>query len=528
MRHPVRSVLAGALAATLALSLGACSQTGGQAGGAGSGDEARDTFVYARSAAVTSFDLWTEITANNAFAIDKVFEPLLSFDKDGKIIDWLTKSHDVSADGLTYTFVLKDGLKFSDGSEVTADDVVFSINEHLNEKDAALPLDADIASVTAKDKTTVEVKLNAPDTPLLAEFANFSNGIVPKDFGGATEEEFFKNPVGTGPWTVEKWDPSGDLSFAANKHYWGKTSGAIKHLEYKFIEDGTQAVNQLKTGQVDGIENPASESLEELGADGAQTKVLSNGSWVTEQLFFNTKDEHFADVHVRRALALALDRDAVTKAVSFGHAVTANAVVPSAIRYSGQKTVKALAAGGADLNAAKKELAQSKYADGFATKILIPSGDNARKQTAQLFQSAAKELGIDVTIDAADSATFRDRFKKFDYAIMLNSSQADYPDADSIVSFLADPDGFSNSYWTGYSNPKVTAALKQARTVADGDERGKLYEDIQQTLADEVPYIPLYSPDIVKAVRSDVQGLEVLPNDSVRFQNVTFGDAAAK
>ena len=520
--HVAKTVLSGFIAATLSIGLAACSQSGGQNASAGGADgKTQTTFTYARPAAVTSLDLWTEITSNNAFAIDKVFEPLLSFDKNGNIIDWLTDSHQVSDDGLTYTFTLKDGLKFSDGSDVTADDVVFSINQHLNEKDAALPLDADVASVTAKDAKTVEVRLNAPDTPLLAEFANFSNGIVPKDFGGKSADEFFKNPVGTGPFVVDQWDPSGDLTFKANEHYWAGKPKLTK-LTYKLVEDGTQAVNQLKTGEVDGIESPAPESLEELGASGAQTKVLDNSSWVTAQLFFNTRDEHFADVHVRRALALALDRDAVTKAVSFGHAVTANAVVPKAIRYSGQDSVKPLAAKGADVDAAKKELAQSKFADGFTTKILIPSGNNEYKQDAQLFQSAAKELGITVDIDAVDMATFRDRFKKYDYSIMINSSQADYPDADSIISFLADPNGFSNSYWTGYSNDDVTAKIKQARTTADGDERGKLYEQIQQTLADEVPYIPLYSPDIVKAVRSNVQGLEVLPNDSVRFQNVTF------
>ncbi|MBT1173204.1 ABC transporter substrate-binding protein [Bifidobacterium sp. MA2] len=523
LKKGLRGALAAGIAAVLALSLAACSQTGGQTtsatGESGANGQSQTTFTYARSAAVTSFNLWTEITSNNAFAIDKVFEPLVSFDKDGKIIDWLAKSHKISDDGLTYTFTLRDGLKFSDGTDVTAADAVFSIKQHQAEKDAALPLTADIASVDAPDDKTVEIKLNSAYTPLLAELANFSNGIVPKDFGGKSESAFFKNPVGTGPFVVSKWDKSGDLTFAKNKNYWQQGKPGIDKLVYKVVEDGTQAVNQLKTGEVDGIESPALENIDEL-ADGADTKIETTGSWVTDELFFNTADEHFSDVHVRRALAYALNRDDVTKAVTFGHAVTANTVLPKAIRYSTQDSIKPL---NNDQAKAKSELEQSKYPQGFSAKILVPSGNNAYQQTAQLLQSAAAKIGVKLDIDSVDMATFRSRFKAFDYQIMINSAQADYPDADSIIDFQADPDGFSKSYWTSYSNDEVTKELKQAQVTPDGDERAALYEKIQQTLADEVPYIPLYSSDIVKAVRKNVNGLEVLPNDSVRFQDVTLG-----
>ncbi|KAA8815172.1 ABC transporter substrate-binding protein [Bifidobacterium callitrichos] len=522
----LRSALAAGLAAVLALSLAACSQTGGttassdaDANASGSNASAQTTFTYARAASVTSLNLWTEITANNAFAIDKVFEPLVSFDKDGKIIDWLAESHKISDDGLTYTFTLRDGLKFSDGSDVTAADAVFSIKQHQAEKDAALPLTADIASVDAPDDHTVEIKLNSPYTPLLAELANFSNGIVPKDFGGKSEDDFFKNPVGTGPFVVSDWDKSGDLTFTKNKHYWQEGKPGIDKLVYKVVEDGTQAVNQLKTGEVDGIESPALENLDEL-ENGADTKVETAGSWVTHTFFFNTKDEHFADVHVRRALAYALSREDVTKAVSFGHATAAKTVLPKAIEYSTQDSIKPV---DNDLDKAKAELAESKFPQGFSAKILLASGNNAYSQAVQLLQSAAAKIGVKLDIDSVDIATFRSRFKAYDYQIMINSAQADYPDADSIIDFQADPDGFSKSYWTSYSNDEVTKELKQAQVTPDGSERAGLYKKIQQTLADEVPYIPLYSPDIVKAVRKNVSGLEVLPNDSVRFQDVKIG-----
>src|SRR5574344_1637240 len=104
------------------------------------------TFVYGRPGSVTDFDLHKEITLNNSCAIDKVFEPLVSFDSNGKIINWLAESYTISSDGLTYTFVLRSGLKFSNGKDVTADDAVFSIQRHLK-KGGPLEISAKVADV---------------------------------------------------------------------------------------------------------------------------------------------------------------------------------------------------------------------------------------------------------------------------------------------------------------------------------------------------------------------------------------------
>jgi peptide/nickel transport system substrate-binding protein len=476
------------------------------------------TLTYARPGTVTSWDLHKEITSNNAFAIDKVFESLLTFDANGSIVDHLAESHEVSADGLTYTFKLRSGLKFSDGTEVTAEDVVFSINRHLNTEDAPLPISAKVKSVTATDASTATITLEEPSTPFLAELSNFANGVIPKDFGGKTEEEFFKNPIGTGPWVVESWDPAGDITFVKNPNYWQEGKPLLDKLVYKLVEDDTQAINQLKAGEVDAIESVSAANAGEL-ANGADTQVITNGSWVIEQIFFNTKDEHFADVHVRRAIALTLDRKGITDASTFGYADVADALLPPTIPYSTSGTIKAL---DLDLEAAKAELAQSKFPDGFSTKVIVPSGFNDRAQEAQILQAAAKQLGITVEIETLELATFRERFFAYDFSIMINSGQADAPEANSILAFQTDPEGFSKSYWTQYTNDEVTKLLYQGQTQPDGDDRAATYATLQQILADEVPYIPLYYPQVLKAARSNVRGIVLLPNDSVRFENVSI------
>lgn len=473
------------------------------------------TFVYGRPASVTSFDLHNQITSNNAFAIDKVFESLVAFDSKGEIVDWLAKSHNISDDGLTYTFELRDGLKFSNGTDVTAEDAVFSLERHLK-VGGPLAISAKVDTVKATDSHTLVITLKEPYTPFISELSNFSNGIIPNNFGGVTEEEFFKKPVGTGPFVVEQWDPAGDVTFTKNTHYWQEGKPSVDKLVYKLIEDDSQAINQLKAGEVDAIESLALQNADEI-KNGADTTVVTNGSWVTEQLFFNTLDKHFSDVHVRRALALALDRDGLTKALTFGYAQTANSLLPTTIPYNSNDTLKAL---NFDVNAAKAELAKSAFPDGFTTKLLVASGNSTRAQEAQIIQAAGKQIGINIEIESIELATFRERFFAYDFAAMLNSGQADSPEANSIVAFQTDPDGFSKSYWTHYTNDEVTKLLYKGQQTPDGDGRAEIYSKLLQTLADEVPYIPLYYPDILIGVRSSVDGIVVLPNGSVRFEDV--------
>lgn len=472
-------------------------------------------FVYGRPASVNSLDLHTQITSNNAFAIDKIYESLVSFNSEGEIVDWLAESHQVSEDGLTYTFVLRDGLNFSNGNAVTAEDAIFSIQRHLD-LGGPLAIAAQVDSLQAQDDKTLVITLKEPYTPFISELSNFSNGIIPQDFGGLSEEEFFKNPIATGPFVVKEWDPSGDITFVKNEFYWQEGKPYIDELVYKLIEDDSQAINQLKAGEVHAIESVALQNVEEI-KNGSETTVITNGSWVVEQLFFNTLDEHFSDVHVRRALALALDREGLTNAVTFGYAQAANSLLPPAIPYNSNDTIKAL---NFNVEAAKEELAKSKFPNGFSSKILVASGNNSRAQEAQIVQAAAQSIGIDLQIESIELASFRERFFAYDYSVMINSGQADSPEANSIIAFQTDPEGFSKSYWTHYTNDEVTKLLYAGQKTADGEERGKIYADIQQILAEEVPYIPFYYPDIVKGIRSSVEGFVVLPNNSVRFEDV--------
>lgn len=505
-----RTFAALVVTATAALALAACSTTPTATPSATKGG----TLTLGRVASVTSFDLNNQITANNAFAIDKVFDSLVTFDAKGDIVPSLASRWDISSDGLTYTFDLRPGVEFSDGTKLTPADVVFSLNRN-RATTGPLPLDAPISSIAADGADAVKITLKSAFTPLLAELSGFQNGIFPADFDGRSAKAFFAKPVGTGPFVVSKWDPSGDLTFVKNTHYWQKGRPYLDSLVYKLVSDDNQLTQQLQSGQIDAIDDVTDSNVAALQGNSG-VSVLKAGSWEIEQVFFNTQNQYFADRDVRRAIAMALDRTGLTKATTFGTATVANSLIPPAIAYSANGSGYAL---GYDVAAAKAELAKSKHPKGFTATLMVASGNSLRAQEAQIIQAALAKIGITIKIQSIDLATFRANFFAYKFDLMLNSGISDYPDPDELVSFQADPNGFSKSYWTHYTNPTVTALLAKGRATPAGDARKAIYLQIQQILAADVPYIPLFYPSTIKATTSKVHGVTVLPNGSMRFQD---------
>ena len=523
-----RTASAVALSAALAVALCSCSSGSGDAGSGGSAatpstgastettpadPQPGGTLTFARTQSPTSLDLHREITANNAFAIDKVFEPLLAFDAEGQIEPWLASEYSSSDDGLVWTFTLRDGVTFSDGTPLTPADVVFSLQRHLD-IGGPLPLGAPITSIEAQGENTVVITLSAPYTPFAAELAGFSNGIVPKDLGGVDEATFFKNPVGTGPFVVDEWTEVGDISFTANESYWQDGKPYLDEVVYRLVQDDNQLVAQLQAGQVDVIDSVSSANVATLQSNTSLAVSITPG-WQVEELFFNTLDEHFKDRDVRRAISYALDREGIVQATSFGTAEVAGSVLPPSIPgYDDSITTLDY-----DVEAAKDAIADSAYPDGFSTSLLIASGNDLRAQEAQIIQAQLAEIGITVQIESIDLAAFRERFRAFDYSFMLNGATSDAADPNGIVTFQADPEGGTNGYWTHYSNDEVTQLITEGRTLPDGDERTQVYSQIQQLIADDAPFIPLSYPSNIKASSAKVQGLTVLPNGSVRLQD---------
>ncbi|HCT5785455.1 ABC transporter substrate-binding protein [Klebsiella variicola] len=472
-----------------------------------------NTLIVGRYAPVESLDIANSWDVS-VYTADQIFEPLYIIDKDGQPKPWLAVSATPDSDGTTWTFKLRPGIKFSNGSALTADDVVFSLARHLKNA-GGIPLLAPITSITAPDHDTVVIKLKEAYPALLSDISAVSNGIMPANFSGQTEASFFQHPIGTGPFVLESWAPGGTVTLKKNSHYWQAQKPYFDELAFTVLPDENQRVQQLLAGQIDVIDNLPPVRFAELSKN-PDISISRSNSWVIQILQLNTKNPQFSDVHVRRAVNLAIDRKALADATSFRTSDAATTIIPPTVAFYDPTT----AVVGGNIEAAKKELELSAYPHGFSTTILTPGGDQVRLQQAQIIQNQLAKIGIQVSIISLDPAVVREKTHAGEYALRLQESISDVSDPNIFLSYHFSPeDGGSDSYYTFYNNPHLTSILRQARIEPDVKKRGTLYHEAQQIVATDVPIIPLVYQSRLIATRSNLTGVEAIPNGATHFDS---------
>ena len=522
-----RSALGAGLLAVGGPLLAACSSasssgaSGATASGATAGGAAKrgGTLSFGRQTGPTQLDPANSIVEGDVYTLDKIFEPLYITNSAGQLVPWLAKGYTVSSDGKTYTFALRPGVKFSDGTPLTADDVVFSIQRAASDKNGPLSfLDFAIKSLKADGDSSVVATLSQPWAPFLSDISVFANAILPKDFGGKSESAFFASPVGTGPFTLQSFTKGGNVSLARNPNYWQAGKPYLDAVDFVYIGDDNQRVLQLKSGQVQVISAVPAVQVAALQGDSSVT-LKEFGSWAVDLLFFNEKVPQFADRHVRRAISYALDIPAIAKATTYGTAQPGGSFFPPTLQY--YKNVPTLSY---NLASAKAELAQSKYPHGFSFTLLVSSGNSQYVAAATIIQQQLKALGITVTLSQLDDAAFHTAFEAFNYQAMINGATNDISDPDEMASFQVDvKNGGSSSFWTYYDNPTAINLVHQAETELDATKRAALYAQIQAIVAQDAPYIPLDYPPNIYAWSPRVNGFAVNPGGAYRLEDVWLG-----
>ena len=475
------------------------------------------TLTFARSVAPTQLDPANSIIAGDVYTLDKIFEPLYVTSPGGQLIPWLAESHETSADGLTWTFNLRPGVKFSDGTPLTPADVVFSIKREAANKNGPLSfLDFAIKTIKAQGSNKVVFTLSAPWAPFLSDISVFANAIMPANFGGKSEKAFFAKPIGTGPFVLDSFTPSSNLTLKRNPHYWQAGKPYVDAVQINYVGDDNQRVLQVQSGQAHIIDSVPPANVAALKkASGVSVGLFA--AWEVDLLVFNEKLPQFADRHVRRAITYAIDRPALVAATSFGTAKPGGSFFPPSLQYYDPHTpVLAFS-----LAAAKAELAKSKYPHGFATKLLISGGVQKWAEFAAIIQQSLAPLNIKVTIDSPDNTAFHTQFEGFNYDMFIDYAINDISDCDEMASFELDfKSGGSSSYWSSYNNPVVTALVSKAEAEFNTTKRAALYSKIQATVAQDAPFVPLDYPPYIYATSTKVNGFAVNPGGAYRLENV--------
>lgn len=508
-----------AIAVAGSLALGGCSgassaQTTSSSGGA---PVTGGNLVIARSADIISMDKTTTFDNNSIRVMEQIMEPLFLVSADGtKLQPWLATGYKISADQLTYTINLRQGVKFSNGAPMTAADVKFSIDQDTASGDAGWGfINAAIESVSVVNDSTVSIKLKHPWGPLIADLSLFSNGIIPDNYGGKTAKEFYQAPIGTGPFVWDSWTKGQSVKLTKNPHYWQSGKPYLNSITWTVVPDANTRKLQLQGGQIDIDDTPDWSSVASLKS-ASGVKVTTFPSTQLDYIAFNEQRKPFQDVHVRRAISYAIDRQAMVKAVLYGNGTAANSLLSPGTPYYDKN------AGGAtfDVAKAKAELAQSTVPNGFTTTLLIRSGDPNQTSIAQIMQAELKEIGITMNIKQLDPTANKQARLASDFDMAWSAWTMDIPDPDEWTSFAVDPSGGSHAAFTYYDNPQVIALNSQAAAETDTTKRAALYAQLQQLTSKDAFLAYLFYSPYVYASTDKVEGFHVTPLGNYQLEDV--------
>ena len=444
------------------------------------------------------------------------FECLLAVDENGQLVPGQAETWDTSEDGLTWTFHLRDGLKWSDGSDLTANDFVYSwkrvcdpmvaapyaetVLSMVEGYDKAIEGDLDALQVVAQDDNTLVVTLNAPCSYFgsLAAFATLSPvqeaTVTANGDAWATSAETY---ISNGPFYVSEWVPGSYIMMSKNPYYWNADAIKLDGIKWNLIEDSNAAYSAYQTGEVLMIKDVPTEEIPSL-KDNAEFHV--DPIIGTYYLSMNLERDAFKDARVRKALSLAIDRDYVANTLMQGtYSPAGNFMGPGWIDTDG-KQFQDNANGGqpyidvnnyeADLEEAKQLLADAGYpnGEGFPSITYTTNDSGYHKVVAEYLQQAWAELGIDLQVDIVEWASFTPMRRNGDYDIARNGWVGDYSDPSNMLDLFYSTNGNNDGK---FNNADYDAAMDLSRTTLDSAERSKALHTAEDILMEEAGCIPV-------------------------------------
>ena len=411
-------------------------------------------------------------TGGAAAAIDEVvyanvFEGLTRYQADGSIAPALAKSWDVSDDGLVYTFHLRSGVKFHDGTDMTAEDVKFSLDRARAEDstNAQKALFAGIASVEAVDDVTAKVTLSAPNGGFITNMAWGDAVIVaPESVDNAAT-----SPVGTGPFKLGRWVQGDRVELVENPDYWGEKP-ALKLATFKFISDPTAAFAAMMAGDIDAFPGyPAPETLQQFEADPRFQLIIGSTEGETI-LSTNNKSPKLMDVRVRMAIAHAINRQEIIDGAMFGYGT------PIGTHFAPHNPdyVDLTAQSDYDPEKARNLLAEAGV-ENLTLTLKLPPPSYARRG-GEIIASQLRAVGIETEISNLEWAQWIEQVfkgKDFDLTIVSHTEPMD-------INIYARPE-----YYFQYDNPKFQALMTELDLAADPAKRSEILAAAQRMIADD-------------------------------------------
>lgn len=434
-------------------------------------------------------------------------------DDQQRIVPSLAESWEISEDMLEYTFTIRKGVRFHDGSELTVDDVVFSLDRSANL--SALGRLPGIEDVVKIDDRRMKLVLNAPNAALMARLTDMGNAVVPQAAVESMGDSFNTAPIGSGPFQIEEFAQDDNVTLSKYKDYW-LTEPKLDEVIFRFIPDSSMQVNALFSGDVDMV-------MDVPGAD--IRKVKDHKDFDLQQMpamnvFFAAMDLDEGptrDLRVRQAISYALDIDATVENIfKFGGGEKAVLPLPK-LSWGYDESLESQAIDEYNPDKARALLAEAGYADGFDLTIVTPNRPY-REKWAQIMQAQLAEVGITAQIEKMEWGTYSAKVSAGDAQIYL-LAWTWYPDPDFFLTqFFHSGRVGTLGNGQGYVNEEVTALLDAATSeTTDQNTRAEMYSRVIELVLQDTPRIEGWHKQLNYGLSRKVKGFTVSPDDSIQI-----------
>lgn len=501
-----------ALASLLVLT--ACSSKGG--GGGETGGK-KDTLVVASSADAITFDIQATNTQSTTRVARQIFETLIHQNEDLSLSPGLAEKWEAK-DDTTYTFTLKQGVKFHNGEDFTAEDVAYTLRRAAeNPSIAHIIGEVDPAKVVVVDEYTIEIGTKTPYGPFLTHLAHPATGILNEKAVTDAGEDVGTKPVGTGPYQFVNWVADSEITLKAFADYHGDKA-LTENVIFKVIKEKATLLIALENGEVDIALDISPGDIAQVESND-KLKLYREGNLSTAYVAFNVQSKTpVNDPKVRQAISHAVDVDGIIKTIYQGVGTRAVGPVNSLVTGFNEN----LKPYDYDMDKAAALLAEAGYADGFSMKLYVGDNNPERINTAQVVKESLKSLNIDVELVQLEWGAFLDATSIGEPDMYVLGWTTVTTDADYGLYPLFHSSQFGAAgNRSFYKNDRVDELLTAAKTETDPAVRKTLYAEAQEIINDDAPWIFVQSGEDVIAASAGVEGFKNNPTGSYFLSKVT-------
>lgn len=462
-------------------------------------------------------DPHSETNAQSMHYIENMYNTLFKYKEGtyGEIEGDLVKDYEISEDGTVYTFTLHDGVKFHNGDDLTSEDVKYSI-ERIVEQLVRAPQFEDIETIETPNEQTVIINLKKPVSPFLTFLAYPMNAIVNQSVVEGNGGSLDNVDAGSGPFQLVHWKKDQEMVLEKFEDYFKEGLPYLDQITWKAVPDETSRTTAIRNNEIDVILQLSPKDIQLLSkSDGLSVEPVTGTYW--EYIGLNVTAGPLKEKAVRQAIATAIDREAMNKAVKFGQAtILAGGPIPEG-HWADAKLDNYSKP---DIEKAKTLLKEAGYEDGFDISLKV--GQNkAQVDAAQVVKQQLKPIGIDVEILQQEDSIFFDALGKKDFEMSI-VGWVGFVDPDEFLYNIFHADEVFNQQ--AYSNPEVDRLLEEGRETAEQNDRYDIYKKAQSIIVDDAPMIFLYANQHASAIRDGVHGFDVNPTVTTKSLETTWID----